>query len=226
MIRTAALIVAAGSGARFGGAKQFALLDGRPLVEWSCAAFQAHPRVDGMILILPDAAGGEEYIRRFPKILDVVPGGPRRQDSVAAGFSRLSIGETDLVLVHDGARPLVSAGLIDRVIEAVLRTGAAVPVVFSEDTLKDVEGGRVVRTVDRGRVGRAQTPQGFRRDLLQRAMAEACRDGVTGTDEASLVERLGAPVEAVAGDPENIKITTPLDLLAAEAIRHENRTRV
>jgi len=226
MTRTAALIVAAGSGVRFGGPKQFALLEGRPLVEWSCAAFQTHPHVDGIVLVLPDAAGGEEYLRRFPKILQVVPGGPRRQDSVAAGFSRLRAGETKLVLVHDGARPFVSAGLIDRVLEAAERTGAAVPVVFSEDTLKDVEGGRVVRTIDRGRVGRAQTPQGFRHELLARALAEAGREGVTGTDEAFLIERLGAPVEAVTGEPENIKITTLLDLAAAEAIRHENRPRV
>lgn len=226
MTRTAVVIVAAGSGARFGGAKQFALLEGRPLVEWSCAEFQVHPRVEDIILVLPDSAGGEEYKRRFPKILDVVRGGPRRQDSVTAGFSRLRAGETKIVLVHDGARPLVSAGLIDRVLEAAERTGAAVPVVFSEDTLKDVEGGRVVRTVDRGRVGRAQTPQGFRYELLDRALAEARRDEIYGTDEAFLVERLGAPVEAVPGEPENIKITTPLDLAAAEAIRHENRPRI
>ena len=226
MTGTAVLIVAAGAGVRFGGAKQFALLEGRPLVEWSCAAFQAHPRVDGIILVLPDEARCDEYLRRFSKILDIVPGGPRRQDSVAAGFSRLAAGETDIVLVHDGARPLVSAGLIDRVLEAAKRTGAAVPVLFSDDTLKDVESGRVVRTVDRSRVARAQTPQGFRYDLLARALAAARRDGVDGTDEASLVERLGAPVEAVAGEQANIKITTRLDLIAAEAIRHENRPRL
>jgi len=226
MTRTAALIVAAGSGARFGGAKQFALLDGRPLVDWSCEAFQAHPRIDGIILVLPDAAGREEYLRRFSKMIDVVPGGARRQDSVEAGFARLDAGRADFILVHDGARPLLSAGLIDRVLEAAITTGAAVPVVFFEDTLKEIEGGRVLRTIDRSRVGRVQTPQGFGRNVLGRALAAARSDGVTGTDEAYLVERLGGPVAVVAGDPGNIKITIPLDIITAEAIRHENRSRV
>ncbi|MHB8053988.1 MAG: 2-C-methyl-D-erythritol 4-phosphate cytidylyltransferase [Candidatus Aminicenantales bacterium] len=226
MTRTAALIVAAGAGARFGGAKQFALLNGRPLVDWSCEAFQTHPRVDGIVLVLPDAASRDDYLRRFPKMMDVVSGGARRQDSVRAGFDRLDAGRTKFVLVHDGARPLLSAGLIDRVLDAAIKAGAAVPIVFPEDTLKEVAGGRVLRTVDRSRVGRVQTPQGFGFDILGRALAAAEGDGIVGTDEAYLVERLGAPVAVVAGDPGNIKITTPLDLITAEAIRNENRPRV
>jgi 2-C-methyl-D-erythritol 4-phosphate cytidylyltransferase len=212
MKRTAAVIVAAGSGARFGGPKQFALLGGRPLVEWSCAAFQAHPRVEDIILVLPETAAGAEYLRRFPKIR-----------AVAAGVSRLDERRTGVILVHDGARPLVSAGLIDRVIEAAEKRGAAVPAVPCRDTLKEIDGGRVVRTLDRGRLGRVQTPQGFASALLRRALAAASAEGISGTDEAALVERLGEEVAVVSGDPENIKITTPLDLIAAEAIRHENR---
>lgn len=223
MKRTAAVIVAAGSGARFGGPKQFALLGGRPLVEWSCAAFQAHPRVEDIILVLPETAAGAEYLRRFPKIRAVAAGGPRRQDSVAAGVSRLDERRTGVILVHDGARPLVSAGLIDRVIEAAEKRGAAVPAVPCRDTLKEIDGGRVVRTLDRGRLGHVQTPQGFASALLRRALAAASAEGISGTDEAALVERLGEEVAVVSGDPENIKITTPLDLIAAEAIRHENR---
>ena len=117
MSRTAAVIVAAGSGARFGGPKQFALLGGRPLVDWSCEAFQTHPRVDDIVLVLPEPRPERITSRRFSKIVDVVSGGARRQDSVRAGFDRLDPARTGFVLVHDGARPLVSADLIDRVLD-------------------------------------------------------------------------------------------------------------
>lgn len=226
MSRTGVVIVAAGSGARFGGLKQFALLAGRPLVEWSCEAFQGHPQVDDIVLVLPDPAEKESWAERFPKIIDVVPGGRRRQDSVRAGFERLDADRTGIVLIHDGARPLVSAGVIDRVLEAARRKGAAVPIVSIEDTLKEIESDRIVRTLDRSRIGRVQTPQGFAYALLERALASASEAEVSGTDEASLVERLGEPVTVVSGDPRNIKITTPLDLITAKAIRHENRPGV
>ncbi|MCX6566807.1 MAG: 2-C-methyl-D-erythritol 4-phosphate cytidylyltransferase [Candidatus Aminicenantes bacterium] len=223
MTRTAAVIVAAGSGARFGGAKQFAPLGGRPLVDWSCEAFQTHPRIDDIVLVLPETSAKPEYIRRFPKILDVVSGGARRQDSVWAGVKRLDAHQTGFVLIHDGARPLVPAEVIDRVLTAAKNYGGAVPVIFSEDTLKEIDADRIVRTLDRDGIGRVQTPQGFAHDLLRRALVEAFDAGFSGPDEASLVERLGETVAVVLGDPRNIKITTPLDLITAEAIRHENR---
>ncbi len=226
MSRTAAVIVAAGSGARFGGPKQYALLGGRPLVDWSCAAFQTHPRVDDIVLVLPETSAKADYVRRFPKIIDVVSGGARRQDSVGAGVEQLDGRHMGLVLVHDGARPLVPADVIDRVLAAAEKNGAAVPVICFEDTLKEIDGDRVVRTLERGRLGRVQTPQGFAYDLLRRALAAASEAGISGTDEASLVERLGETVAVVPGDPRNIKITTPLDLITAEAIRHENRPGV
>jgi 2-C-methyl-D-erythritol 4-phosphate cytidylyltransferase len=223
MSRTAAVIVAAGSGTRFGGLKQFALLGGRPLVDWSCEAFQTHPRVDDIVLVLPETSAKTEYVRRFPKIIDVVSGGARRQDSVWAGVNRLDTRQTGFVLVHDGARPLVTAVVIDRVLTAAKKYGAAVPFIYSEDTLKEIEGDRVVRTLDREGIGRVQTPQGFGHDLLRRALAAAFEAGISGSDEASLVERLGEMAAVVLGDPRNIKVTTPLDLITAEAIRHENR---
>jgi len=226
MSRIAAVIVAAGSGSRFGGLKQFALLGGKSLVDWSCEVFQSHSQVDDIVLVLPDQAGKTGWAGRFSKIVDVVSGGRRRQDSVRAGFNRLEPTRTGFVLVHDGARPLVTADLIDRVIEAGRKSGAAVPIVPVDDTLKEIESDRVVRTLDRSRVGRAQTPQGFVFTLLGQALASAEETGFTGTDEASLVERLGRPVAVVAGDPRNIKITTSLDLITAEAIRNENRTGV
>ncbi len=226
MSRIAAVIVAAGSGSRFGGLKQFALLGGKSLVDWSCEAFQNHPQIDDIVLVLPDQAGKTGWAGRFSKIVDVVSGGRRRQDSVRAGFKRLDPARTGFVLVHDGARPLVTADLIDRVIEAGRKNGAAVPIVPVDDTLKEIESDRVARTLDRSRVGRAQTPQGFAYALLGQALASAEETEFTGTDEASLVERLGRPVTVVAGDPRNMKITTSLDLITAEAIRNENRTGV
>ena len=223
MSRTAAVIVAAGSGTRFGGLKQFASLGGRPLVEWSCEAFQTHPRIDDIVLVLPETSAKPEYVRCFPKIIDVVLGGARRQDSVRAGVERLDARRTGHVLVHDGARPLVPAEVIDRVLTAAKNYGGAVPVIFSEDTLKEIDADRIVRTLDREGIGRVQTPQGFTYDLLRRALAAAFDAGISGPDEASLVEHLGETVAVVLGDPRNIKITTPLDLIIAEAIRHENR---
>jgi len=223
MNRIGAIIAAAGSGARFGGPKQFAFLGGRPLLDWSCEAFEAHPLIDDIVLVLPAQAETAGWAERFPKIIDVVYGGRRRQDSVRAGFNRFDPGRTGLVLVHDGARPLVSADVIDRVIEAARKNGAAIPIIASEDSLKEIESDRIVRTLDRNRVGRVQTPQGFSYILLDRALTSADEAEYTGTDEASLVERLGEPVTVVAGDPRNVKITTPLDLIAAKAIQNENR---
>lgn len=226
MSRTAALIVAAGFGVRFGRAKQFVPLGGRPLVDWSCEAFQTHPAIDDIVLVLPDTEKANDYLGRFSKIIDVVSGGARRQDSVRAGFNRLDSSRTGLVLVHDGARPLISGGVIDRVLGAAKTSGAAIPVVPVEDTLKEIDGEHVRRTLDRSRLGRVQTPQGYAYDLLRRALTEAETAGISGTDEAALVERLGIRVTVVAGDPKNLKITTPLDLVCAEAIRHENRPGV
>jgi 2-C-methyl-D-erythritol 4-phosphate cytidylyltransferase len=223
MTRTAAVIVAAGAGSRFGGAKQFAPFGGRPLFEWSCEVFQAHPGVDDIVLVLPETRAPILDPGRFSKIVDVVPGGERRQDSVAAGFARLDPERTGFVLVHDGARPLLRPELIDRVLAGAKKTGAAVPVVPPEDTIKEILEGRILRTLDRGRLGRVQTPQGFAYAILRRALARASEDGFTGTDESILVERLGLEVAAVDGDPRNLKVTTPLDLIFAEAVRHENR---
>jgi 2-C-methyl-D-erythritol 4-phosphate cytidylyltransferase len=226
MNRIAAVIVAAGTGSRFGGPKQFASLGGRSLVDWSLAAFQSHPRVFDIVLVLPERTEKNGWAGRYPKISAVVSGGFRRQDSVRAGFERIDPERTGLVLVHDGARPLVSVGLIDRVIEGAQRSGAAVPVLPADDTLKEVVERRVVGTLDRDRVRRVQTPQGFAFGLLREALASAEKASFTGTDEASLVERLGRPVTAVEGDPRNMKITTPLDLLTAEAIRDASRTGI
>lgn len=218
MSRTAALVVAAGAGKRFGGPKQFSYLRGKPVLEWTLERFQAHEAVDDVVLVLPDEEDLKHYRLRYPKIVDIVRGGERRQDSVWQGFRLLRAEATDLVLVHDGARPLATADLVSRVIAATRVLGAAVPVLPVEETVKEVREGTVVRTLDRTLLARAQTPQGFLYPLLRKALETARKDRFQGTDEASLAERAGIPVAAVDGDPRNIKITTPVDLRIAEAL--------
>ena len=226
-MNVAAIVVAAGEGRRFGSPKQFALLGGRSVLEWSLAAFEAQPRVKEIVLVLPDEALGSRFASAFAKIRAVVRGGARRQDSVLAGLSRLDRRRADIVLVHDGARPLVSNALIRRIIREASAHGAAVPALPVEDTVKEGADGRVVRTVDRSSLFRVQTPQGFAFEILEEAYRRAGEDGFTGTDDASLVERLNRPVALVEGEPRNIKITTLLDLGWAEGFLHdENRARI
>jgi 2-C-methyl-D-erythritol 4-phosphate cytidylyltransferase len=217
MSRVGAVIVAAGEGRRFGGPKQFALLRGRAVLDWSLAAFEANPNVDAVVLVLGDEARGAKDASRYAKVTAVVRGGEMRQDSVANGVEALDPAEDDIVLVHDGARPLVTQDLIERVLEAARATGAAIPGLPLEDTIKEAEAGRVVRTVPRERLIRVQTPQGFSAGLLRRALDAAKTAGLAATDEAALLESLGLPVTIVPGDPRNLKITSPLDLTAAEA---------
>jgi len=218
MSRTAALIVAAGAGKRFGEPKQFAYLRGKPVLEWTLERFEGHPEVEAVVLVLPDEQDRKHYRMRYPKIVDIVRGGDRRQDSVWQGFRLLDAASPEIVLVHDGARPLVGADLVSRVIAAARAEGAVVPVLPIEDTVKDVRDGRVAATVDRTFLARAQTPQGFRFEVLKKALEAARRDRFYGTDEAALAERLGLPVATVPGDPRNIKITTPVDIAVAEAL--------
>jgi 2-C-methyl-D-erythritol 4-phosphate cytidylyltransferase len=213
-----ALVVAAGAGKRFGGRKQFAALGGKPVLDWTLGAFDAHPEVDAIVLVLPDERNGETYKARFPKITGVVRGGERRQDSVRRGFAAVEPGDGGIVLVHDGARPLVGGDLISRIVSATRSRGAAVPVIPLGDTVKEVREGRIVRTVDRSALFRAQTPQGFLYPLLKKMLEAAERGGSAVTDEAMLAEKMGIPVEAVEGDPGNIKITASRDLRIAEAM--------
>jgi 2-C-methyl-D-erythritol 4-phosphate cytidylyltransferase len=219
MIRTAAIVVAAGAGKRFGEPKQFAYLRGKPVLEWTLETFESHPEVDAIVLVLPDEQSLKHYRLRYPKVLDCVRGGEKRQDSVWQGFRMLAAKEPpEVVLVHDGARPLVRTDLISRIIAVAGVDGAALPVLPIEDTIKEAREGRVARTVDRTFLVRAQTPQGFRFEVLKKALEAARRDRFYGTDEAALAERLGLPVTTVAGDPRNIKITKPIDMNIAEAL--------
>ena len=213
----AAIIVAAGEGKRFGFSKQFALLGGKPVLDRCLEIFDAHMNITEILLVLKDLSPKKEYLERYSKIVAVTEGGERRQDSVLAGFRQIDPERTDIVLVHDGVRSLVSEDLIDRVIEATQIAGAVVPGIPVKDTIRLVEGDEVSRTLDRERLFRIQTPQGFSYPILKTALDKATEENYYGTDEASLVERTGKKVCVVQGDPKNIKITTPEDLRIAEA---------
>jgi 2-C-methyl-D-erythritol 4-phosphate cytidylyltransferase len=152
------------------------------------------------------------------RVSRVVEGGTRRQDSAAAGFRAVSE-KAGVVLIHDAARPLVRSSDAARVAEAAARDGAALLAVPLSDTLKrEGTGGRVAETLERRGLWRAQTPQGFRREVYAAALARAERDGADATDDATLVERDGGKPTLVEGDPSNLKVTTEADLRAAEAI--------
>jgi len=218
MKNVTAIIVAAGSARRFGSPKQFAPLRGKAVLAWSLDAFESHPRIGAIVIVLPEETMDRDLKAGRKKVTAVVAGGEQRQDSVFQGFLRVDPRRTDIVLVHDGARPLVTAELIGRVIEGAEKIGAAVPVLPLEDTVKEVKEGVVVRTLDRTALARVQTPQGFALDVFKRALDRARADGFTATDDAALVERLGLPVAAVRGEARNIKITSPGDIRRVEAL--------
>jgi len=203
-----AVVVAGGSGRRFGAEKQFALLGDRPVVEWAVSA--CRPCASGVVLVVPPGTTAEvDYGADV-----VVEGGATRTASVRRGLSAVP-DEADVILVHDAARPLAAPALFRSVIDAVISGGAdgAIPALPVSDTIKVVDGTRTVTaTLDRATLVAVQTPQAFGAALLRRAHAA----GAEATDDAALVEALGATVRVVPGDPRNLKITTPADLGTAE----------
>ena len=217
------VIVAAGSGSRVGGGelKQFRWVGGKPMLLHSVQAFHARQDVAMVVCVLPKAFVGDPPPWLFQCDVDrllISVGGRERTESVANGLEDLP-DEVNVVLVHDAARPFVNNETIDRVI-AEARCGrgaiAALPVV---DTLKEVdETGRITRTVDRAQLWRAQTPQGFPRELIDRAHAQARAERVTATDDAALFERLGLPVVVVRGSERAMKITDEDDFVRADAL--------
>jgi 2-C-methyl-D-erythritol 4-phosphate cytidylyltransferase len=224
-----AILVAAGRGERMGAGrpKAFLAVAGRTLLERSALAFERARSVDAIVAVVPETEqeAARELLQEAGKLVAVVPGGARRQDSVLEGMKPAPDGFDGIVLVHDAARPFVTPELIDHVTAEARRSGAAVPVWAVADTIKRVKDGRVVETVDRSELAAAQTPQAFRFSLLTRAYEAAFRDRVTVTDEAMAVERIGAPVAAVEGDPVNRKLTTPDDLVWAEALLAQDKAR-
>lgn len=215
----AAVVVAGGSGRRVGGGvrKQYLEVAGEPLLLRAVRPFLRHPGVGSVVVVLPpeDAASPPSWLAQTG--VRVVPGGEERGDSVRNGLLATPE-DAPVVLVHDGARPFVSAEVITRVLEAA-RSGAAIAAVPVADTIKEVDADGTVRaTPDRSRLWAAQTPQGFPRALLLDVHARADAEGFRATDDAALCERYGIPVRVVEGDPGNLKVTRPADLDIAEAL--------
>jgi 2-C-methyl-D-erythritol 4-phosphate cytidylyltransferase len=223
-----AIVAAGGQGLRMKGdaPKQFLMLGDRPILFHSLQRLAECPRVDDLIVVVPadhlkytQTLLHEEYPLAKPS--RVVPGGEERQDSVRAGLEELSL-ECDLVVVHDAVRPLVSNALLVAVIQAAEKDGAATAAIQPADTIKLVDSDRQVsENLPRSMLWQIQTPQAYRKDLLVRAHQRAFEDNFYGTDDSILLERMGVRVRLVPGHPRNLKITTPDDLIMAEALfRH------
>ncbi len=221
-----AILPAAGLGTRMAGPqpKQFLALGGVPILIHSLRAFAAVPRITAIYVAVRktemERAEADVAEHGFASKVHVVEGGDNRQESVAHALAALPAGAEDIVLVHDAVRPLIDAATIERTIDAVAEHGAAIVGLPAVDTIKQVErtahGALITSTIPREFIVQAQTPQGFRYDLLKKAFAEATADGFVGTDEASVVERAGLPVAVVPGSQVNLKITQPGDLELAE----------
>ena len=222
-----AVIVAAGTASRMGGIdKVMAQLGGEPMIARTVRQFQDCDAISEIVivtrenLILPITG----LCRGMDKVIAVVAGGSSRQESVSLGLNALS-GKVTLAAIHDGARPFVTWQLIDRVVRAANTYGAAAPAVPVKDTIKVVEGRVVKSTPDRATLYAVQTPQVFQADLLKAALQSAVESQIPITDDCSAVERLGKVVFLVEGDEENMKITTPMDLVLAEAILRDREGR-
>ncbi len=219
----ATIIPAGGKGNRLGAPipKQFLDLAGRPLILWTIERFVKISAIDLLVIpIVPEwKARLKELLaqERFNKPIQIVTGGKSRQDSVYQGLKILPK-ETRIILVHDAARPLVEEQTIIEVLKAIEKYGAAIAATPAKDTVKEDKDGFIKRTLPREHLYLAQTPQGARAELLKKAFAQAQEDGFIGTDEASLLERLSVPIKIVPSPSSNLKVTTPEDLLIAEAL--------
>lgn len=226
-----AILPAAGLGTRMAGPqpKQFLSLDGVPILIHSLRAFAAVERVTAIYVAVrkPEMERVESQVREagFGDRVHIVEGGDNRQESVVHALAAVPAEADDIVLVHDAVRPLIDTATIDRTIDAVVEFGAAIVGMPAVDTIKHVErtahGALITATIPREVVVLAQTPQGFRFGLLQKALNDATADGFVGTDEASVVERAGLPVAVVHGSQVNLKITQPGDLELAEFYLHQ-----
>ena len=220
-----AVIVAAGNASRMEGIdKVMAELGGEPMIARTVRTFQNCDAIREIVVVTrPDLLTAVMGLcKNFDKVKAVVSGGKDRAESVSLGMNALS-DKVKLVAVQDGARPLITWQVIDRVVRAANTYGAAAPAIPVKDTIKEVDGGLVTATPDRSRLQAVQTPQVFDFDLLRGALKKAKQDGAAITDDCSAVERLGFKVKSVEGDERNIKVTTPLDLKIAELFLEETK---
>jgi len=230
-----ALIPAAGMGKRMGASinKQYLQLDGLPIVARTISVFENSPLIEAIYLVIP--ADEIPYCREhvvvacgFRKVVEIVPGGRERQNSVMNGLNamRRNVADDDVVLIHDGVRPLITPQLLRESIEVARNNDGALVAVPAKDTIKTVRDGIIIDTPPREMLWQAQTPQSFRFAMIYEAHRLAEQEGFMGTDDASLVERRGGSVRVVRGDYRNIKITTPEDLVLAEAFLAGERKEV
>lgn len=224
--KTFALIPAAGMGKRMGASinKQYLQLGGLPIVARTIAVFESSPFIDGIFLVIP--SDEIPYCREhvvaacgFRKVVAIVPGGKERQNSVMNGLNEIQklASPDDIVLIHDGVRPFVSQEMLHDSIAVARGCAGALVAVPVKDTIKTVQAGVVVDTPSRDNLWQAQTPQTFRFGIIHEAHRVAEREGFMGTDDTSLVERSGGEIRVIRGNYRNIKITTPEDLILAEA---------
>jgi 2-C-methyl-D-erythritol 4-phosphate cytidylyltransferase len=224
-MKTDALITAAGKGRRMGEKmkKQFISLGGIPLLLYTLKAFEEFEGIEHIHLVLD--GGDFEYCRReiiqrygVKKVIQLVPGGDRRQDSVWNGLKAME-GHCDTVIIHDGVRPFVSAAILKRLLAAMEDVQAVVTAIPAQDTIKRVDrSGNVLDTLRRNTLFHIQTPQGFRYDVITEAYKRAIEEEIWGTDDAYFVERMGVQVKVIEGSSFNIKITTPEDIALAHSI--------
>ncbi|MCX5751429.1 MAG: 2-C-methyl-D-erythritol 4-phosphate cytidylyltransferase [Candidatus Saganbacteria bacterium] len=215
-MKTSVIITAGGYGKRMGSpsGKQFLEIAGKPILEWTISAFLAIKEINEVIVVI----NKEDFDKLKHLKVKLAEAGERRQDSVYNGLQKVTEG-CDIVVIHDGARPLVTSQLIRASIAGAALHGASVVAVSVKDTIKEVSAeGFILNTADRSLLWAAQTPQTFKYHLIKEAYEKAKSDGFFVTDDASLVERLGYPVKIVEGSYENIKVTTPEDLAVAEQI--------
>ena len=223
-MRITAIIPAAGDGERFGEKKQLKLLNGRPLIFHTIQPFVKSELINEIIVVVPKD-NVNQLSRDFKstitsKKIEVVEGGETRQQSVYNGL-RISHEESKLICVHDGVRPFVTLALIEKVIKASLEHDGAILAAPSTDTIKKVMGDQILETLPRETIWRAQTPQVFSKPALKEAIQIAIDEKLEGTDEASILEKIGYQIGFVEGSPLNIKITTKEDWIFAKAIYNE-----
>lgn len=241
VLQSIALIPAAGMGKRMGASinKQYLQLDGMPIVARTISVFEHSPLIDAIYLVIPsdEIPYCREHVVEacgFRKVVAIVAGGRERQDSVLNGLNAMRghVSDADVVLIHDGVRPLITEKLLQESIDVARNGDGALVAVPVKDTIKTVADGIVAGTPHRETLWQAQTPQTFRFGVIYAAHRAAESDHFTGTDDAALVERIGGQIRVVRGDYSNIKITTPEDLVFAEAFlaaalterRHHGKT--
>jgi len=224
------IIVAAGEGKRIGSKipKPFIEIGGVPILTLTLRPFQLIETVKEIVVVVKKdwvSYTREEVVKRFciTKVSKIIGGGERRQDSVKNG---LDVVEGDIIAIHDGARPFILPQFLSSIIEECKKSGAVIPAIPVNETLKKVEKGFVRETIDRREIYRVQTPQVFRSNIIRSAYRQASQDGYYGTDDASLVERVGIRVKVITGLYSNIKITTREDLIYAETILLMQKSKV